>query len=116
MDGVVGSVLGHEGDARAPDRQHARQFENGSTKDLVEIEGRVDERRQLGEDLEYGDGDASAAGAAEAGRHRVRRRAMTAPIDVVSRSSARKASVTLAFVAAPSFPCHSLPNDSRRSA
>src|SRR3954467_13947898 len=109
MDGVVGPAFSDEGDARPPYRKHARQLENGRPKNLVEVEGRVDERRQLGHDLEPGDGDPSA-GCAEAGGHRVRSLSMTAPSDALSCSSARRATMTLALVAAPLRSTHSLPN------
>src|SRR5438105_1825774 len=119
MDCVAGAVLGDEGDARAPYAEHARQFENGRPKDFVEVEGRVDERRQLGDDLEPCDGDAlpsPPALGAEGGAHRTRSRAMTTSMLAVSSSRARRATMMLALVAAPLRSCHSLPNDSRRSA
>src|SRR3982751_1237455 len=114
MDGVVGRAFSDEGDARAPYRKHARQLENGRPKNLVEVEGRVDERRQLAHYFEPGDGDPSA-GCAEARGHRVRSLSMTLSREAPSCSSARRATVTLAFVAAPLRSTHSLPNDSRRS-
>ena len=77
---VAGVVFGDEDDARAPYAEHARQFENGRPKDFVEVEGRVDERREFGDDLEPCDGDASGPACvpdAEARCHRSRNRSMT---------------------------------------
>ena len=122
VNDVAGGVFGDEDDAGAPEGEHARQLENGRPKYLVEIEGGVDERRELGDDLEPRDGDTSAPlfldarRGAEARRHRRRNRSMTAPMCSSSTSSARRATVTPALVAAPLRSCHSLPNDSRRSA
>ena len=119
VNGVLRPVLGDEGDARTPYGEHARQLENGRPKDFVEVEGRVDERRQLGDDLEPCDGDAlpsPPALGAEGGAHRTRSRAMTTSMLAVSSSRARRATMMLALVAAPLRSCHSLPNESRRSA
>ena len=115
MNGVVRPVLGDEGDARTPYGEHARQLENGRPKDFVEVEGRVDERRELGDDLEPCDGDASALGA-EAAAHRVRSRSVTMSIIAVSCASVSFARARSAAAATPCVSCHCLPNDSRRSA
>src|SRR5436305_9823064 len=114
MDRVVSFVPGDEDDARTPHVEHTGQFENRRLENLVEIEGLVDQRRQLGNHLESGDGNASAPGA-EGRAHRVRSRSATVRMAAASNFKARRASATPAFLTL--VPCsHALPNDSRRSA
>src|ERR1700759_988352 len=97
MNRVVSFVPGDEDDARTPHVEHTGQFEDRRLKYLVEVERLVDQRRQLGNHLESGDGDASAPGA-EGSAHRLRSRLATARIAAVSDSSARRASAMLTRV------------------